>query len=237
MNTPIAQHVDSLDWPVLQVELHNYGYTVAKGLLSAEDCTDLAAMFKEDAAFRKHVVMQEHGYGRGEYKYWAYPLPELVASLREALYSRLAGVANVWSALMKTGIPYPATHREYLERCHAAGQTRPTPLLLQYETGDFNALHQDVYGENLFPIQVAFLLSRPGVDFTGGEFVLTEERSRQETKAEVVNLQQGDGVIFAVRNRPVKRTRGWGRVNLRHGVSRVRSGRRNTMGIIFHDAK
>jgi len=181
--------------------------------------------------------MARHGFGRGEYKYWSYPLPTIVADLRTALYPPLAAVANRWNQLMKIDVSYPEAYEEYLERCHAAGQTRPTPLLLSYNEGDWNALHQDVYGENIFPIQVAFLLSEPGKDFTGGEFVLTEQRPRMQSRAEVVSLQQGDGVAFAVSHRPVQGTKGTYRVNLRHGVSRLRSGHRNTIGIIFHDGK
>ena len=181
--------------------------------------------------------MARHGFGRGEYKYWSYPLPETIEALRTALYPHLAGVANRWNRSMKIDVQYPETHAEYLEQCHQAGQLRPTPLLLQYGEGDFNALHQDLYGDLVFPLQIAFLLSKPGEDFTGGEFVLTEQRPRMQSRAEVVQLGQGDGVVFAVHHRPVNGTRGTYRVNLRHGVSRLRSGHRHTMGIIFHDAK
>ena len=180
--------------------------------------------------------MARHGFGRGEYKYWAYPLPKTIETLRATLYPQLAAVANRWNQIMKIDVRYPATHAAFLEQCHGAGQVRPTPLLLQYGEGDFNCLHQDVYGDLVFPLQVAFLLSVPGEDFTGGEFVLVEQRPRMQSRAEVVQLDQGDGVIFAVHHRPVQGTRGNYRVNLRHGVSRLRSGRRHTMGVIFHDA-
>ena len=181
--------------------------------------------------------MGRHGFGRGEYKYFAYPLPETVAALRASLYRPLAAVANRWNGQMGIDQRFPEDHAAYLERCHAAGQKRPTPLLLQYGAGDYNCLHQDVYGELVFPLQVAFLLSRPGEDFSGGEFVLTEQRPRMQSRAEVVPLSQGEGVIFPVHHRPVQGTRGVYRVNMRHGVSRLRSGRRHTLGIIFHDGK
>jgi hypothetical protein len=192
---------------------------------------DLAASYAEDSPFRSRVVMARHGFGRGEYKYFRYPLPPLVAELRTLLYPRLAGIAGRWEQTR-----YPREHGAYLERCHRAGQTQATPLLLEYGPGDYNCLHQDLYGEHVFPLQAAFLLSEPGRDFEGGEFVLTEQRPRMQSRAEVVPLNQGHGVVFAVHHRPVKGTRGTYRVNLRHGVSRVRSGRRHTLGIIFHDA-
>ncbi|MBN9015305.1 MAG: 2OG-Fe(II) oxygenase, partial [Rhizobiales bacterium] len=190
-----------------------------------------------DARFRSRIVMARHGFGRGEYKYFNYPLPEPIAHLRPALYAPLSQIANRWNATMGIDVRYPATHDEFLARCHEAGQTRPTPLLLQYVTDDYNCLHQDLYGEHVFPLQVAVLLSEPGRDFTGGEFVLTEQRPRMQSRAEVVPLTQGDAVVFAVHHRPVQGTRGSYRVNLRHGVSRLRSGHRHTVGIIFHDAK
>jgi uncharacterized protein len=233
----IKYRIAELDWPAITESLDNFGCAIAKSVLTAEECRSLAAMYGRDDIFRSRIVMARHGFGRGEYKYWSYPLPEIVQQLREELYPPLAAVANRWNQAMKINVSYPDSHEEYLERCHKAGQTRPTPLLLNYVEGDFNALHQDLYGENAFPIQVAFLLSEPGKDFTGGEFVLTEQRPRMQSRAEVVNLQQGDGVIFAVSHRPVRGTRGTYRVNLRHGVSRLRSGHRNTMGIIFHDGK
>lgn len=206
-------------------------------LLSPEECRAIAALYPQDDLFRSRGVMARHGFGRGEYKYFSNPLPDLVAELRTAIYPRLVPIANRWNTAMGIGILYPAKHADFLDRCHAAGQRKPTPLLLQYETGDYNCLHQDLYGEHVFPLQVAILLSEPGSDFEGGEFVMTEQRPRMQSRAEVVPLRQGDGVVFAVHDRPVAGTRGVYRVNLRHGVSRIRSGRRHTVGIIFHDAE
>ena len=228
--------IDALDWTALEGELGSFGCAVAPKLLSAEACRGLAAMYTDDDRFRSRIVMARHGYGRGEYKYFADPLPDLIVALRRDLYPRLAPIADRWNAAMGVPVRYPAEHDAFRERCHRAGQTRPTPLLLRYGPGDYNCLHQDVYGEHLFPLQVAILLSEPGRDFAGGEFVLTEQRPRMQSRAEVVNLTQGDGVIFAVRERPVRGARGVYRVNLRHGVSRVRSGSRTTLGVIFHDA-
>ena len=205
--------------------------------MTADECAALAGLYAHDEPFRSRVIMARHGFGRGEYKYFAYPLPETVAALRDALYPPLAAIANRWNAALGIATRYPAEHDAYLERCHAAGQTRPTPLLLQYDEGDYNCLHQDLYGEHVFPLQATVLLSRPGVDFTGGEFVLTEQRPRMQSRAEVVPLAQGEAVIFPVHHRPVQGTRGVYRVNMRHGVSRLRGGRRHTLGIIFHDAK
>lgn len=206
-------------------------------LLSPEECAEIAALYPHEEHFRSHVVMARHGFGKGEYRYFRYPLPDLIGGLRTALYTRLAGVANDWNERMGVAQRYPADHAAFLQLCHENGQTRPTPLLLQYGPGDFNCLHQDLYGDLAFPLQVAILLSQPGEDFTGGEFVLTEQRPRMQSRAEVVPLTQGDAVVFAVHNRPVQGTKGHYRVNLRHGVSRLRSGRRHTVGIIFHDAK
>jgi hypothetical protein len=205
--------------------------------LTAEQCAALAQSYASDAPFRSRVVMARHGFGRGEYKYFAYPLPEPVAVLRAALYPPLAEIANSWNEAMAIDLRYPQEHASYLARCRKAGQTKPTPLLLQYGAGDYNCLHQDLYGEHVFPLQVTLLLSRPGEDFTGGEFVLTEQRPRMQSRAEVVPLAQGEAVIFPVHHRPVRGTRGIYRVNMRHGVSRLRSGHRHTLGIIFHDAK
>jgi hypothetical protein len=233
----IAARVDAIDWAQANAELDAQGCAVLQGLLTPDECSSLVAMYSDDAQFRSRVVMGRHGFGRGEYKYFAYPLPDLIAELRPALYARLAGVANRWNEAMGIDIRYPAAHAPFLERCHDAGQTRSTPLLLQYEAGDFNCLHQDLYGEHVFPLQVAILLSEPGRDFAGGEFVLTEQRPRMQSRVEVVPLTQGDAVAFAVHHRPVQGTRGTYRVNLRHGVSRLRSGHRHTVGVIFHDAK
>ena len=233
----LADRVESLDWPQIESDLESDGCAIAKGLLLPDQCRALAALYPQDEPFRSRVVMARHGFGRGEYKYFTYPLPEAVATLRRSLYPHLAAVANRWNQAMKIAVSYPTDHDEYLERCHAAGQIRPTPLLLQYDEGDYNCLHQDMYGEFVFPLQVAFLLSAPGEDFTGGEFMLMEQRPRMQSRGEVVPLRQGDGVIFAVHHRPVQGTRGTYRVKLRHGVSRLRSGHRHTVGIIFHDAQ
>jgi uncharacterized protein len=229
--------VAAYDWQALGQELGDYGCAVLPKLLSPEQCRDLAALYQVETHFRSHIHMALHGFGRGEYRYFRYPLPDLIGGLRTALYPRLASVANEWNRRMGLSETYPGTHSAFLQQCHDAGQRRPTPLLLQYVEGDFNCLHQDLYGDLAFPIQVAILLSRPGKDFTGGEFVLTEQRPRMQSRAEVVPLGQGDAVAFAVHNRPVQAARGGNyRVNLRHGVSRVRSGTRHTVGIIFHDA-
>jgi uncharacterized protein len=228
--------VGRLDWEALESALYTFGCAVAPALLSPETCKRVAAMYDESERFRSTIVMARHGFGRGEYKYFADPLPELIVELRLNLYPRLVPIADRWSAAMGLDARYPAAHEKFLERCRAAGQTRPTPLILRYGPGDYNCLHQDVYGSLVFPLQVTILLSEPDRDFTGGEFVLTEQRPRMQSRAEVVDLTQGDGVIFAVRERPVQGTRGAYRVTMRHGVSRVRSGERFTLGIIFHDA-
>ena len=232
----IATRVDAIDWAKATADLDAQGCAVLKQLLSSDECAELAALYPDDKNFRSKIVMGRHGFGRGEYKYFAYPLPDLIAQLRPALYARLYSTANRWNETMGIDIRYPERHEAFLKRCHDAGQTRPTPLLLQYGEGDYNCLHQDLYGEHVFPLQVAILLSQPGKDFTGGEFVLTEQRPRMQSRAEVVPLRRGDGVAFAVSNRPVEGARGNYRVNRRHGVSRVRTGRRHTVGIIFHDA-
>ena len=226
-----------IDWNAVCDTLESCGSAVLADVLTAEGCAELIGMYGDGARFRKRVVMAQHGFGRGEYKYFSYPLPPLVAKLRETLYPPLAKIANRWNAALKNGIHFPSTHAEYLKRCHAAGQIRPTPLLLRYGEGDYNCLHQDLYGEHVFPLQVAILLSRPAEDFTGGEFVLTEQRPRMQSRAEVVPLKQCDAVIFAVNERPVRGTKGYYRVKMRHGVSRLRSGSRFTVGIIFHDAQ
>jgi uncharacterized protein len=233
----IAARVAAIDWTQAVCELDAQGCTVLKGLLSAEECRALAALYSDDTHFRSRVVMGRHGFGRGEYKYFSYPLPTVIAKLRPALYAPLHGIANRWNEAMNIDIRYPESHDDFLRRCHNAGQVRPTPLLLQYGPGDYNCLHQDLYGEHVFPLQVAILLSEPGLDFSGGEFVLTEQRPRMQSRAEVVPLVHGDAVAFAVHVRPVQGTRGFYRVNMRHGVSRIRSGHRRTAGVIFHDAK
>jgi uncharacterized protein len=233
----VETRVAGYDWQALTGELDAYGCAVLSTLLSGEECRAIAALYSDERHFRSHVHMARHGFGKGEYRYFAYPLPDLLDGLRTALYPRLAGVANEWNVRMGIDERYPDDHGSFLARCHAAGQTRPTPLLLQYVAGDFNCLHQDLYGDLAFPIQVAILLSEPDTDFTGGEFVLTEQRPRMQSRAEVVPLRQGDAVAFAVHNRPVRGSKGNYRVNLRHGVSRVRSGLRHTVGIIFHDAR
>jgi hypothetical protein len=229
--------VSALDWAGIEAALDQHGCATTGPLFTPTECAALAARYGDDAPFRSRVVMARHGFGRGEYKYFAYPLPDEIAALRTALYVPLAAIANRHNAQMGVAIRYPDTHAEYLARCHAAGQTKPTPLLLQYGAGDYNCLHQDLYGEHVFPLQATLLLSRPGDDFTGGEFVLTEQRPRMQSRAEVVPLAQGDAVIFPVHHRPVHGTRGIYRVNMRHGVSRIRSGHRHTLGIIFHDAR
>lgn len=233
----LADRIAGLDWNRIAAELDAYGCAVTGPLLGAAEREALAAGYDDDARFRSRIVMARHGFGRGEYKYFADPLPEAVAVLRTALYPRLAAVANRWNEAMGLPVRFPDAHAAFLARCHAAGQTRPTPLLLRYGPGDYNCLHQDVYGEHVFPLQVAILLSRPGTDFTGGEFVLTEQRPRMQSRAEVVPLHAGHGVVFPVRHRPVRGTRGIYRVTMRHGVSRIRGGRRHTLGIIFHDAR
>ena len=233
----ITSRVDGLDWTQATADLDAQGCAVLKGLLSPEECAAITALYPDDTNFRSRIVMGRHGFGRGEYKYFAYPLPDPIAALRPLLYARLCCVANRWNETMGIDIRYPDRHETFLKRCHDAGQTRPTPLLLQYGAGDYNCLHQDLYGEHVFPLQVAILLSEPGRDFSGGEFVLTEQRPRMQSRPEVVPLAQGDAVAFAVHHRPVQGTRGFYRVNLRHGVSRIRSGHRHTVGVIFHDAK
>jgi len=232
----VAARIAALDWSAIVSSLETHGCAVASPLLSADECASLAGCYPTDALFRSRIVMARHGFGRGEYKYFAYPLPDLVSGLRAALYPYLAEVANRWNAAMTIATRYPPDHDSYLRRCHEAGQRRPTPLLLRYEAGDYNCLHQDIYGEHVFPLQATLLLSKPAQDFTGGEFVLTEQRPRMQSRAEVVPLRQGEAVIFPVRHRPVQGARGVYRVNMRHGVSRIRSGRRHTLGIVFHDA-
>jgi hypothetical protein len=231
-----TDRTDGIDWARAESDLDAQGWAVLPKLLRVEECSDIAALYDEDALFRSRIVMARHGFGQGEYKYFAYPLPPLVAELRGALYPHLAPIANRWHEALGLPVRFPARHAEFLRRCHAAGQTRPTTLVLRYGAGDYNALHQDLYGEHVFPLQVAILLSRPGAEFEGGEFVLTEQRPRMQSRAAVVPLAQGDAVAFAVSSRPVKGRRSVYRTKMRHGVSTVRSGRRHTLGIIFHDA-
>jgi hypothetical protein len=226
----------AIDWAAVAASLGSYGWAPLGRLLTATECRGLCGLYETDGHFRSTIIMARHGFGSGEYKYFAYPLPGIVADLRAALYEKLAPVANAWNESMDIDVRFPAAHADFISRCHEAGQTRPTPLLLRYREGDYNCLHQDIYGEHVFPLQVVILLSEPGVDFEGGEFVLTEQRPRMQSRAEVVPLRRGEAAVFAVHHRPVRGTRGTYRVNLRHGVSRLRSGQRHTAGIIFHDA-
>ena len=226
----------ALDWQAIEDDLNRHGCALVPGLLAPAACTALAAQYDEPQRFRSRVVMERHGFGRGQYQYFAYPLPEPVAALRMALYAPLAAIANRWQAALGLEARFPTEHDAFLARCHAAGQVRPTSLLLRYGEGDYNCLHQDLYGEHVFPLQLAVLLSRPQLDFTGGEFVLTEQRPRMQSRVEVVPLLQGDAVIFPVAQRPVNGVRGSYRVGMRHGVSRLRSGTRHMLGVIFHDA-
>lgn len=228
--------IAALDWTRIEADLNQRGYATTGRLLSPQQCRELSGDYDRDDVYRSKVVMARHGFGRGEYKYYRYPLPDVIAELRQTLYPLLAGIANAWEESLGRKSDYPEEHKAYLERCHKAGQLRPTPLLLKYGEGDYNCLHQDLYGELYFPMQVAFLLSEPGRDFTGGEFVLVEHRPRMQSRPEVVPLAQGEGVIFAVNQRPMRGTKGFYRVAMRHGVSRLRSGQRFTLGIIFHDA-
>jgi len=232
----VAARVRSIDAAALEGDLDAQGWSVVRDLLTAAECDELASLYTQDAGFRSRVVMARHGFGKGEYRYFSYPLPPLVQGLRTALYPRLAPLANRWHERMGMSVRFPAEHAEFIARCAASGQARPTPLLLQYGAGDYNCLHQDLYGEHVFPLQLAVLLSEPATDFGGGEFVLTEQRPRMQTRAAVVPLTKGDAVVFAVNSRPVRGTRGDYRVKLRHGVSKITEGHRHTLGIIFHDA-
>ena len=233
----LVARVAALDWGSLAEGLDADGCALLPSLLSSEECRSLAALYDREELFRSQVSMSRHGFGRGEYRYFACPLPGPVATLRSRLYPPLARIANRWNEALRIESRYPAGHAAYLERCHRAGQTRPTPLMLRYGAGDYNRLHQDIYGEHVFPLQATILLSEPGRDFEGGEFVLTEQRPRMQSRAEVVPLRLGDGVLFPVHHRPVRGTRGFHRANMRHGVSRLRAGRRHALGIIFHDAR
>jgi uncharacterized protein len=229
--------VAGYDWGAVGADLNAFGCAVLRNLLTPDECQGLASLYPQEQHFRSHIHMARHGFGKGEYRYFKYPLPAIIGELRATLYAHIVPFANAWNERMNIAARYPTAHADYLEKCHAAGQVRPTPLLLQYGPGDFNCLHQDLYGDLAFPLQAAILLSAPSRDFTGGEFVLTERRPRMQSRVEVVALEQGDAVIFAVHNRPVQGTKGAYRVDLRHGVSRLRSGQRHTLGIIFHDAK
>jgi hypothetical protein len=233
----IADRVRAIDWTRVEQDLDAQGSAIIGDLLPPSECEAIADLYQRDDNFRSHVVMARHGFGRGEYKYFSYSLPEVIEDLRTDFYRALVPTANRWNTAMRVGIRFPENHADFIKRCHQAGQVRPTPLLLQYGANDYNALHQDLYGEHVFPLQLAILLSEPGKDFTGGEFVMTEQRPRMQSRPIVVPLRQGDGVVFAVNNRPVQGSRGVYRVNLRHGVSRIISGTRHTVGIIFHDAK
>jgi hypothetical protein len=232
----LCERIESQNWSEVAQDLDAYGNAVLPKILTVEECQRLATLYENPNLFRSRVVMGRHGFGRGEYQYFKYPLPPTIADLRTLLYARLVSLANRWNETMRINVQYPESLAEFLERCHAAAQTRPTPLLLRYGVADYNCLHQDLYGEHVFPIQVAILLSKPETDFTGGEFVLTEQRPRMQSRPEIVPLRQGDAVAFAVHHRPVSGKRGVYRVKLRHGVSRLRSGQRHTLGIIFHDA-
>jgi hypothetical protein len=231
-----ARDIETVDWAQVASDLDDQGHAVIQALLTPEQCRSMAARYAGAGPFRSRVVMERHGFGRGEYKYFDHPLPALVAGLRESVYPRLAPIANRWNEAMGIDMRYPPQHAEFIARCHAAGQSKPTPLLLEYGPGDYNCLHQDLYGEQVFPLQMVVLLSEPERDFTGGEFVMTEQRPRMQSRPMVLPLRQGDAAVIAVHQRPVQGTRGAYRVNLRHGVSLVRSGRRHTLGIIFHDA-
>lgn len=232
----IADRINTIDWKQISDNLDAQGFAAIANLVAPGECEVLAGLYQCDDIFRSRVVMARHGFGRGEYKYFRYPLPDIISALRTSMYPKLAPIANRWNEAMGMDVHYPVHHVDFIKRCHEAGQLRPTPLLLQYEPGDYNCLHQDLYGEHVFPIQLTILLSAPGRDFMGGEFVLTEQRPRMQSRPEVVPLSQGDAVVFAVHHRPVQGARGMYRVNMRHGVSRLRSGHRHTVGIIFHDA-
>lgn len=232
----VEARVDGADWTRVGRELDQHGCALLANLLMPQECEAVAALYEHEALFRSRIVMARHGFGRGEYQYFSYRLPDIVAALRASIYPHLAPIANRWNRALKMDVRFPDRHADFLERCHQAGQTRPTPLLLRYGADDYNCLHQDLYGEHVFPIQVAILLSEPGRDFSGGEFVLTEQRPRMQSRVEVVPLKQGDAVAFAVQHRPVQGARGAYRVAMRHGVSRIREGHRATLGIIFHDA-
>ncbi|HEX5889997.1 MAG TPA: 2OG-Fe(II) oxygenase [Pyrinomonadaceae bacterium] len=233
----IAERVKAVEWEQVLQELDAQGNAKINQVLTVDECGELSSLYQTDDNFRSTVVMQRHGFGRGEYRYFKYPLPGIVARLRTSVYPLLVPLANRWNEAMGIPVRYPEEHKDYIESCHQAGQDRPTPLLLRYGTDDYNCLHQDLYGEQVFPLQLTVLLSDPDKDFTGGEFVMTEQRPRMQSRPIVVSLRQGDAVLFAVRNRPVQGSKSVYRVNMRHGVSRIGSGQRHALGIIFHDAK
>jgi hypothetical protein len=228
---------EDISWEYVSQELHAEGNAIINGILSPAECDEIRALYQQKEIFRSQVVMERHGFGRGEYRYFSYPLPGLIADLRTSLYPHLVPIANSWNELMGIDVRFPSMHADFIERCHQAGQNKPTPLLLKYEANDYNCLHQDLYGEHIFPLQITVVLSEPEKDFTGGEFVMTEQRPRMQSRPIVVPLRKGDGVVFAVQHRPVQGKKSVYRVNLRHGVSRIRSGSRHTLGIIFHDAR
>lgn len=229
--------VEAVSWEQVSGDLDTEGFAIIRGVLSTDECNEIRDLYEKRSIFRSNIVMERHGFGRGEYRYFSYPLPGLVSTLRTSVYPHLVPTANRWNEAMGINVRYPAAHADFIDRCHRAGQDKPTPLLLKYGPDDYNCLHQDLYGEHVFPLQLAILLSEPDKDFTGGEFVLTEQRPRMQSRPMVVPLVKGDGVVFAVRNRPVQGKKSVYRVNLRHGVSRLRSGSRHTLGIIFHDAQ
>jgi hypothetical protein len=228
---------EDIAWERVYRDLDAEGNAVIKDLLASDECDEVRNLYQDENFFRSKIVMERHGFGRGEYKYFRYPLPELITTLRTSLYPHLVPIANRWNEAMRLDVRYPATHAEYTKRCHEAGQTKPTPLILKYGPDDYNCLHQDLYGEHVFPLQIAILLSEPNKDFTGGEFVMTEQRPRMQSRPSVVSLRKGDGVVFAVNHRPVQGKKSVYRVTMRHGVSQLRSGSRYTLGIIFHDAQ
>lgn len=233
----LAERVESISWEQVYQHLDAEGHAIINRLLSPDECDNISVLYRQEEIFRSHVVMERHNFGRGEYRYFSYPLPAAIAALRTAIYPHLVPIANAWNNALRINVRYPTSHADFIERCHQAGQDKPTPLILKYESDDYNCLHQDLYGEHVFPLQLAILLSEPDEDFTGGEFVMTEQRPRMQSRPVVVPLRKGDAVVFAVNHRPVQGKRGHYRVNLRHGVSRLRSGSRYTLGIIFHDAQ
>jgi uncharacterized protein len=233
---PIEARVDTIDWAKVHADLDAQGWAIAPKLLTPVEADSISGLYHQEHGFRSHIIMSRHGFGRGEYKYFSYPLPPLVQSLRTAAYSKLAPIANAWNERLRQPVRFPADHAAFLKRCHQAGQVRPTPLLLEYAPEDYNCLHRDLYGEHVFPIQIAILLDQPGEDFEGGEFVMTEQRPRMQSRAMVLPLKKGDAAIFAVNSRPMKGTRGDYQVKLNHGVSKLYAGKRHTVGVIFHDA-